>query len=160
MDEREQFEAYWVREVPERYRAETLKSLRDSRRKNGSYNITMAAHAWEAWKARANLASGQSAENRGEAEQIVANWVKSRGTSMNGEAYAAAVELVTFAQSQTADPIATPPQASADDVLSLRQLEAGMRAIADSIGPICTSKMNAAIAAERASTDTKGKDRG
>ncbi|MEX3764500.1 hypothetical protein [Paraburkholderia phenoliruptrix] len=52
-------------------------------------------------RARAAISSQTAAPaaTAAEADQIVANWIKSRGTSMNGEAYGAAVELVTYALS-------------------------------------------------------------
>lgn len=85
------------------------------------------------------------AENRGDAEQIVANWIKSRGTSMNGEAYAAAVELVAFAQYQAEN---RSEEAAQDDVRdAIRRLHKN-EAEGDAVF-ICgfNAGLNAAVAA-------------
>lgn len=52
-DERAAFEAWWVREVPERYRADTLRVLKQSRELDGAYGIGKSQAAWEGWQARA-----------------------------------------------------------------------------------------------------------
>ncbi|WP_192903321.1 hypothetical protein [Burkholderia thailandensis] len=53
-DERATFEAWWVREVPEQYRAGVLLLLRQSRKTDGKYGIVNAEGAWEVWQARAS----------------------------------------------------------------------------------------------------------
>ncbi|MFM0405250.1 hypothetical protein [Paraburkholderia dipogonis] len=52
LDERAEFEAWWVREVPERYRADTLRVLKQSRELDGAYGIGKSQAAWEGWQAR------------------------------------------------------------------------------------------------------------
>ncbi|WP_254222763.1 hypothetical protein [Burkholderia multivorans] len=61
-DERAAFEAWWVRDVPERYRADTLRLLRQSRELDGKYGIGNAEGAWEGWQARAASANETGAE--------------------------------------------------------------------------------------------------
>jgi len=54
-DERAAFESWWVRDVPEQYRAETLRLLRQSRELDGKYGIGKAEGAWEVWQAARSL---------------------------------------------------------------------------------------------------------
>lgn len=51
--ERAKFESWWVRDVPARYRPDTLRYLRRYRDSNGKYDSDRMQFAWEAWQARA-----------------------------------------------------------------------------------------------------------
>ena len=61
-DERAAFEAWWVRGVPEQYRADTLRLLRQSRELDGKYGIGNAEGAWEGWQACAASANETGAD--------------------------------------------------------------------------------------------------
>lgn len=56
-DERAAFEAWWVSDVPVRYRSDTLRVLRQSRELDGKYGTGNIAHAWKGWQARAASAN-------------------------------------------------------------------------------------------------------
>ncbi|WP_156429864.1 hypothetical protein [Burkholderia sp. FL-7-2-10-S1-D7] len=61
-DERAAFETWWVREVPEQFRADTLRLLRQSRELDGKYGMGNAEGAWEVWQACTASANEMGAE--------------------------------------------------------------------------------------------------
>ncbi|ARL57150.1 hypothetical protein [Burkholderia pseudomallei] len=74
-DERAAFEAWWVRDVPVRYRSDTLRVLRQSRELDGKYGIGNIAHAWEGWQARASSANETGAEGAKRDVRQLAHWL-------------------------------------------------------------------------------------
>lgn len=73
-DERAAFEAWWVRDVPVRYRSDTLRVLRQSRELDGKYGTGNIAHAWKGWQARASSANETGADGqRAQIEQALRN---------------------------------------------------------------------------------------